>query len=64
MRPAILGLLAWLGLPSPRFRAARLRRKHADKAALTPSPPGAKAYFVDLKDGATIGPTTTMHFGL
>ena len=30
----------------------------------TPSPPGASAYFVDLKDGATIGPTTTVHFGL
>ena len=30
----------------------------------TPSPPGASAYFVDLKDGATIGPTTTIHFGL
>jgi hypothetical protein len=30
----------------------------------TPSPPGAQAYFVDLKDGATIGPTTTIHFGL
>ncbi len=36
----------------------------ADKPAQTPSPPGAKAYFVDLKDGATIGPTTTLHFGL
>src|SRR5579863_3058886 len=30
----------------------------------SPSPPGAKAYFVDLKDGAVIGPTTTIHFGL
>ena len=30
----------------------------------TPSPPGASAYFVDLKDGATIGPNTTIHFGL
>ena len=30
----------------------------------TPSPPGAAVYFVDLKDGATIGPTTTIHFGL
>lgn len=30
----------------------------------TPSPPGAAAYFVDLKDGATIGPQTTIHFGL
>ncbi len=30
----------------------------------TPSPPGASVYFVDLKDGATIGPKTTVHFGL
>ena len=28
------------------------------------SPPGASVYFVDLKDGATIGPKTTVHFGL
>jgi hypothetical protein len=30
----------------------------------TPSPPGAKEEFVDLKDGAVIGPKTTIHFGL
>jgi hypothetical protein len=30
----------------------------------TPSPPGAKVYFVDLKDGAVIGPKTIIHFGL
>src|SRR5271166_1338970 len=30
----------------------------------TPSPPGAKVEFVDLKDGAIIGPKTTIHFGL
>jgi len=30
----------------------------------TPSPPGAKAYFVDLRDGAIIGRNTTVHFGL
>ena len=30
----------------------------------TPSPPGAKVYFVDLKDGAIVGPKTTIHFGL
>jgi hypothetical protein len=30
----------------------------------TPSPPGAAVYFIDLKDGATIGPQTTIHFGL
>ena len=30
----------------------------------TPSPPGAREEFVDLKDGAVIGPKTTIHFGL
>ena len=30
----------------------------------TPSPPGAAAYFVDLKDGATLPTTATIHFGL
>jgi len=30
----------------------------------TPSPPGAKVEFIDLKDGAVIGPKTTVHFGL
>jgi Domain of unknown function (DUF4399) len=30
----------------------------------TPSPPGATVEFVDLKDGAVIGPKTTIHFGL
>jgi Domain of unknown function (DUF4399) len=30
----------------------------------TASPPGAKEYFIDLKDGAVIGPKTTIHFGL
>ena len=36
----------------------------ADAPTLTASPSGAKTYFVDLKDGATIAPTTTLHFGL
>jgi hypothetical protein len=30
----------------------------------TPSPPGAKEEFIDLKDGAVIGPKTIVHFGL
>jgi len=34
------------------------------KGGPTPSPPGAAVYFVDLKDGATIGPKTVIHFGL
>ena len=34
------------------------------KGGPTPSPPGAKVEFIDLKDGAVIGPNTTVHFGL
>jgi len=30
----------------------------------TPAPGTATVYFIDLKDGATVGPTTTVHFGL
>jgi uncharacterized protein DUF4399 len=30
----------------------------------TASAPGAEAYFVDVKDGATIAPNETIHFGL
>ncbi len=30
----------------------------------TPSPPGAAVYFIDIKDGATIGTSTVVHFGL
>ena len=30
----------------------------------TPSPPGASVYFIDLQNGATLGPTTTIYFGL
>jgi hypothetical protein len=30
----------------------------------TPSPAGAAAYFIDLKDGATLKEKTTIHFGL
>src|SRR5579871_6141147 len=30
----------------------------------TPSPPGAKEEFIDLKDGAVIGPKAVVHFGL
>ena len=30
----------------------------------TPSPPGAAVYFIDLKDGATLLPKSTIHFGL
>ena len=36
----------------------------APKGGPTPSPPGAALYFVDLKDGATVGTHLTIHFGL
>ena len=60
MRPIVMTLLALLptlalGLPAWGQAAA---------GGSTPSPAGAKEYFVDLKDGATIGTTTTIHFGL
>jgi len=32
--------------------------------ARTPAAPGAKVFFVDLTDGATVGPKTTIKFGL
>jgi len=57
-----LALLGVAGFSAP--LAAPAFAQNADKPAQTPSPAGAKAYFVDLKDGATIGPTTTVHFGL
>ena len=47
----IVGLLLGLTL-SPAFAEA------GATGGPTASPPGASAYFVDLKDGATIGPTT------
>src|SRR5215471_13197115 len=34
------------------------------KGGPTPSAPGAAVYFVDLKDGATLTPKPTIHFGL
>lgn len=61
MRPAILAVLAWAGALGFALSASA---QSANPPALTASPSGAKAYFVDLKDGATIGPTTTIHFGL
>jgi hypothetical protein len=61
MRVLISAFLMWLGVAA---LATSAFAQNADKPALTPSKPGAKAYFVDLKDGATIGPTTTIHFGL
>jgi Domain of unknown function (DUF4399) len=41
-----------------------LNAQTATTGGPTPSPPGAKVYFVDLQNGAVIGPKTTIHFGL
>ena len=32
--------------------------------AMTPSPPGAEVYFIDLKDGATVPAQLKLYFGL
>src|SRR5271170_2892001 len=55
---ALLGFLCLVGAPMAAMAQS------ADKPAQTVSPAGAKTYFIDLKDGATIAPTTTVHFGL
>jgi hypothetical protein len=34
------------------------------KRGPTPSPPGAAVYFIDVKNGSTIPPKATIHFGL
>ena len=47
----------------PSFRVPGVSQS-APKGGPTPSPPGAKVEFIDLKDGAVIGPKTTIHFGL
>ena len=69
MRLAKWTLIFWLGAglaaaaqsPEPTPSAVPTA---TSAPAQTPSAPGAKAYFVDLKDGAAIPPKTTIHFGL
>jgi hypothetical protein len=55
---ATIALLGGLVFASPCYS------QPAETGGPTPSPPGAKAEFLDLKDGAVIGPKTTIHFGL
>ena len=69
MRPIKWTVVAWLGAclaaaaqTPPATPSAE--PPAASAPAPTPSAPGAKAYFVDLKDGATIPPKSTIHFGL
>jgi hypothetical protein len=61
MRAFALAFIAWLAsLAAGGFALAQANATGGP----SPSPPGAAVYFVDLKDGATIGPQTTIHFGL
>ena len=61
MRTVAFAILAWLiGVAAGGVALAQTPATGGP----TPSPPGAEAYFIDLKDGATIGPQTTVHFGL
>jgi hypothetical protein len=55
---AVVALLGGLLFGSSAFSQS------AQTGGPTPSPPGAKVEFIDLKDGAIIGPKTTVHFGL
>lgn len=64
MRPAIWALTVWLGAGLAAAAQTPEPTPAASAPALTPSAPGAKAYFVDLNDGATIPPKSILHFGL
>jgi hypothetical protein len=54
----MIALFGGLAFVSPSYS------QPAQTGGPTPSPPGAKVEFLDLKDGALIGPKTTVHFGL
>jgi hypothetical protein len=56
-----LGLLSLLAFVA--VRGAALGQT-APTGGPTRSPPGAAVYFIDLKNGDTIAPKTTIHFGL
>ncbi len=49
---------------SDRITVRVLDPAEAATPRLTPSPPGAAVYFVDVKNGATIAPKALIHFGL
>jgi hypothetical protein len=55
---------------TPPVMSARIKVRVAGDASASlvggpsASPPGAEEYFVDLNDGATIGPKTMLYFGL
>lgn len=49
---------------APVAGAAQTRPPASSRRVRTPSPTGAAVYFIDLKDGAAIKPTTLVRFGL
>src|ERR1700722_19826464 len=61
-----MGRMAWgtIGVIVGLLFASPALAQSTPKGGPTPSPPGAKVEFIDLKDGAVIGPKTTVHFGL
>jgi hypothetical protein len=58
LAPGLVGLLLSLAVGGVAFGQT------SAAGGPTPSPAGAAVYFIDLKDGATITPKTTLHFGL
>ena len=61
MRAFAFALIAWLtGVAAGSVAFAQ----PSATGGPTPSPAGAAVYFIDLKNGAIIGPQTTVHFGL
>ena len=49
---------------TPHDHGAAPEPNEASASGPTPSPAGAAVYFVDVKNGDTLKPTTIMHFGL
>ena len=61
-----MGRTAWatIAVIAGLFFAAPAFPQSTPQGGPTPSPAGAKVEFIDIKDGAVIGPKTTIHFGL
>ena len=49
---------------TPPLYSKRIAVRVIDPALRTPSPPGAKVYFVGLEEGSTVPQKVTLHFGL
>jgi len=49
---------------TPPVMSQRIKVNVGPTGGPTASAPGAEVYFVDIKDGAVISPTVTVHFGL